>query len=395
MRKPAWALAALVVVGFLGCASKEQTSLKIYVQQRLYDKAITQGSMALKKTPDNGDVHYFMGAAYFGKDNDLKTDIDAYADSSALFLQEAYKHFTKAKELAPGAWGKDCDNNIVSMFGRHYNRGVIASKKNDHATAALEYRLATLADPENYEGYYAHAAALAPLAMENKKNGDEAKFMELSDAVLKDLEKVISLNPQKKEHLVSAWQSKGEIQYQRNDMQAAQESYKKAVELDPENYDLMETLARRFFNAQDYENAANYFEQSLGIQERLNLIEPGDVETYLALASCYSKLSRRDEAIAAYEKALKIKPGDPDILYGIMVAQYKSGEAAEKEGRMDDAKGRCNKCIEVGNELIRLDPQRPEAWQVRGYCKRIVGDTAGAAIDLKKFNELRSQSSSR
>ena len=395
MRKLSWALAALVLVGFVGCASQSETSMKIYVQQKLYDKAITQGNIALQKTPDSGDVHYFLGAAYFGKDNELKTDAEGYADSSALFLDKAYGHFTKAKELAPGSWGRDCDDNIVSMFGRHYNRGVIATKKNAHEEAAMEYRLATIADPLNYEGYYAHAAALAPMAMEAKRAGQDEKFTELAGAVIKDLDKVISLNPSRKEHVVSAWQSKGEMLYQSGDTEAAQEAYKKAVELDPENYDLMATLAERFYNAQDYDNAALYFAQSLAIQERLNLIDPTDVDTYMAMAAALTRLNRRDEAVLAYEKALALKPNDPDILYGIMVAQYKSGEAAEKEGRMDEAKQYCGQCIETGNQLITIDATRPEAWQVRGYCKRIVGDTAGAAVDLKRFTELRSQSSSR
>jgi tetratricopeptide (TPR) repeat protein len=395
MRNVLLGLGALILVALAGCASKEQTSLKIYVQQKLYDKAIAQGGQALQKTPDNGDVHYFMGAAYFGKDNDLKPEAEGYADSSAAFLAEAYKHFMKAKEVSPGPWGKSCDENIVSMFGRHFNRGVIAAKKGENDLAALEYRLATIADPENYEGYYAHAAALAPLAMKAKKDGDDAKFKEMSDAVLKDLDKVIASNPPKKEHLVSALQSKGEIHYQRGEVKEAQAAYSKAIELDPENYELMTTVAERYFNAGSFEDAANYFEQSLGIQERLNLIEDSDVETYGILGACYNKLGKRDEAIAAFEKASKLKPNDPAIMYNIMVQQYKAGEAAEKEGQMAEAKDRCNKCIALGNDIIRLDANRADAFQVRGYCKRIVGDTAGAAIDLKRFNELRTQSSSR
>jgi hypothetical protein len=77
--------------------------------------------------------------------------------------------------------------------------------------------------------------------------------------------------------------------------------------------------------------------------------------------------------VQAYEKALVLKPGDPDIMNGIMVAHYKSSEAAQKEGRMDEAKQYCGKCIDVGNELIRIDPNRPQAYQLRAVCKRIVG----------------------
>lgn len=392
MRKKSLGLGALVLVGSLGCASKEQTSLKIYVQQHLYDKAIAQGLQALQKTPDSGDTHYFLGAAYFGKDADLNPEVEGYADSAEVHLRKAYTHFLKAKELAAGAWGKSVDDNIVSMFGRHYNRGVIHAKKGENAKAAVEYRLASVADPDNYQGYYAHAASLLPLANEARRNDKEEEFGKLSEVVLQDLEKVIELNPSEREVQVSTWQTKGEVLYKRGDTRGAQEAYARAVELDPENYEMMTTLADRFYNEQDWENAANWYEQSLGIQERLNLIEEGDVLTYNALANAFVKLERREDALVAFDKALKIKPGDAVTLYNIMVTHYKMGEALATENKMDEAKDHYRKAIDIGNELIRIDASRPEYWQVFGYCKRAMGDTAGAAQALKKFNDLRQTS---
>ena len=52
MRKMNCGLAALILVGLsMGCASKEQTSVKIYVQQKLYDKAIAQGEPGAGEEP--------------------------------------------------------------------------------------------------------------------------------------------------------------------------------------------------------------------------------------------------------------------------------------------------------------------------------------------------------
>ena len=62
MRKLSLGLLALILVGLMGCSSKEQTSVKISTRQKLYDKAINQGNMALAKNPNDGDTHYFMGA---------------------------------------------------------------------------------------------------------------------------------------------------------------------------------------------------------------------------------------------------------------------------------------------------------------------------------------------
>src|ERR671936_596979 len=101
MRKSFVGAGTLLVLALVGCASKEATSLKIYVQQKLYDKAIIQGTQALKQDPNNG---------------------------------------------------------------------VIAAKKGDNTTAAVEYHLATLAYPDEFAGYYAHAGALWLLAKEALKN---------------------------------------------------------------------------------------------------------------------------------------------------------------------------------------------------------------------------------
>lgn len=394
MRKRTLGLGALLIIG-LGCAGKEETAMKIYVQQKNYDKAIAQGTIALTTNPNNGDTHYFLGAAYYGKDNDLKPEAEGYADSSEKYLRRAYEHFTKAKELSPGAWGKSVDDNIVSMFGRHYNRGVIASKKGSNAEAAAEYRLATIADPENYQGFYAHAGVLVSLAREAQQKDNEDEFKRMSDAVLADLEKVLALKPTERDVLVNTYVAKGEVLFKRGDLKEAQAAYTEAVQLDPENYELMSTMGNRFYNEGDWGNAEKYYEDALAIQERLNLIEESDAELYQALANTRAKLGKRDEAIEAYQKALELKPNDLATMYNIMVTHYKAAEAAEKESRMDEAKDRASQAIVIGNELIRLDASKPEYWQVLGYSKRITGDTAGAARDLKRFNDLRNQQSAR
>ncbi|MFQ5599082.1 MAG: tetratricopeptide repeat protein [Candidatus Krumholzibacteriia bacterium] len=396
MRTYTVALIALLIVGIaVGCASKKKTSMKIYVQQELYDKAILNGEQELLVSPEDGDTHYFLGAAYFGKDHKLKPESESYADSSAEYLEKAFHHFTKSKQYAESSWGKDADDNIVSMFGRHYNRGVIATKKSDHATAALEYRLATIADPENYQGYYARAGSLWFLAKDAQKRGDDAEFEEITAAIVKDLDRVIELEPEEKETTIAVHQTKGDVLYKRGDLEGAQAAYKRAVQLDPENYSLMVTMAERFYNEQDWDNAVGYFQDALSVKGRLNLIEPDDSAAYSALGNALSKLDRRDEAIVAYHKALELTPNDAAVLYNIMVNHYKQGDKAEKDGDVPAAKQHYNQAIEIGNELIGMDAKRPEYWQVRGLCKRGVGDFAGAARDLKEFQDLRGGSGGR
>ena len=390
MRKPVLALAAAIVVGVFGCASKEKTGMKIYVQQKLYDKAIIQGGQALAQNPNDGDTNYFMGAAYLGKDTELDPEAPGYADSSEIYLTKAYSYFTKAKELAEAAWGMSIDDNITSMFGRHYNLGVMGTKQGDNVTAATEYRLATIADPKNYQGYYARAAALWALAQDAKEKGEDAQFEEYANAILVDLDKVVEIGTDDKEELIAVYQTKGDVLYMLGRLDDAQAAYTKAVQLSPENYTLMLTMANRFYNEQDWQNAATYYQDALSVKTRLNVIDERDAENYSALGNALSLLERRPEAIDCFKKVLELKPNDPTALYNMMVTHYKTGEAAEKGGDTATAKQHYNQAIELGNQLIGMDPKKMEYWQVRGFSKRGVGDTAGAARDLTEYKNLRS-----
>jgi tetratricopeptide (TPR) repeat protein len=391
MRKMTVALVALAVLGTFGCASKEQTGMKIYVQQGLYQKAIEQGEQALIQDPQNGDTNYFVGAAYFGKDQELDNEAPGYADSSEMYLTKAYDHFTAAKVYAEADWGPDADNNIVAMFGRHYNLGVIAAKRGDHAAAAAEYRLATIGDPENFKGYYAHGSAVWQLANEAKKNEEDAEFEELSKVVLSDLAKVLEIGADDMETTIAVYQTMGDVHYSNGNLEDAQASYKKAVALSPENYNLLITMGDRFYKEQDYENASAYYQDAMSVRVRLNLVDESDASIYSSLGHALSQLGRRDEAIGAYEKVLEVDPSDIDTKYNIMVTLYKSGEQAEKDGNTAAAKEYYNRAVIIGNELIGVDANKAEYWQVRGLCKRGLGDFAGAARDLKAFRDLRSK----
>jgi tetratricopeptide (TPR) repeat protein len=147
--------------------------------------------------------------------------------------------------------------------------------------------------------------------------------------------------------------------------------------------------AQTLIDAGDYAAAADYLGQCLSIQERLNLIDAGDAEHFSIIGTVYSKQSQWDQALPAFQKALELSGNSEEAMYNVLVTHYKAGDAAEKDGRMDEAKGHYNECIKTGSKLLAMNATKPEYWQVCGYCKRGIGDTAGAARDLKKFTELR------
>jgi Flp pilus assembly protein TadD len=252
--------------------------------------------------------------------------------------------------------------------------------------------LAATADPENYKGFYARASAEWELMKAAQAAKNDAEVTQISDRIITDLDKVLELNPEDKDTKVAVYQTKGDVLYKRGDVKGAQAAYKQAVQLSPEDYKLRSTVADRFYNESDWENAAAYFQDALSLKERLNLIGKEDANTYLALGKALTELGRRDEAAAAYEKALALEPNDPATIYNLMVTHYKSGEAAEKASDMPTAKQHYMQTISLGDQLISADDKQPQYWQVRGLAKRGVGDFAGAARDLKKYQELKGTS---
>src|SRR5262245_23799917 len=232
----------ITVVALAGCPFQEP-SIEKQVQQKLYDKAIAQGLRALRDDANNVDAHYFLGAAYDGKDLELDPQGATYADSSAAYLRKAAMHFGRARDLSPEKWRTPVDANLAAMFDRHFDRGVTASKTGAAAEAVVEYRLAIVADPTNFEGYYAHAAALLPLALAAATT-DKRASEQMYAAALENLDMVIQLQPAETDKLVATYQAKAEVLYRLGDAKGAAEDYRKAVELETEGYETPITIHR-------------------------------------------------------------------------------------------------------------------------------------------------------
>jgi hypothetical protein len=98
---------------------------------------------------------------------------------------------------------------------------------------------------------------------------------------------------------------------------------------------------------------------------------------------------RWQQMLQAWQESLAVHPGSENAMYNLMVAHYKAGRAADEAGRADLAKTHYSDGLTMCRKLLSVNDTRAEYWQVCGYCKRGIGDTDGAAQDLKRFSELR------
>jgi Tfp pilus assembly protein PilF len=110
---------------------------------------------------------------------------------------------------------------------------------------------------------------------------------------------------------------------------------------------------------------------------------PDDHESYEDLAACLSFQRRYDEARAEYERALHIKPGSVDALYGMGCVAYKQGRHAES--------------VEYLEKALALAADDPRCHRVLGFVYEELGDQTKSAhhfgraapLDPKFAVELR------
>lgn len=103
------------------------------------------------------------------------------------------------------------------------------------------------------------------------------------------------------------------------DVDSAVNSYREAIELDPEYCDAMDNLALLLKQKGNYEEAVTLYQQSIAIY-------PDGYVAHLGLANAYSQMEQYDKAITEYETMLKLFPDDPEGYYGLGIVYFNIGD---------------------------------------------------------------------
>ena len=104
----------------------------------------------------------------------------------------------------------------------------------------------------------------------------------------------------------------------------------------------------------------------------LKLVEmyPKSSESHVALGNVYVEQFRFDEAISSFEKAIDINPDSWRGYYGLVARHVVLGgnNMLPKDQRDE------SKAIEYSEELIRIRPNSPRAYQIRANIERNKSD---------------------
>lgn len=142
---------------------------------------------------------------------------------------------------------------------------------------------------------------------------------------------------------------------------AAEQAYRKSLELEPDYVDAMIGLGRLRTRMGQPELAL------VALDEAVDL-DPSRPDAQVDRGKALEAIGRRDESLAAYYRALDIAPDTPDALFRVAAAQLARGRAESALARID--------------QLIELRPTDPEVHYRRGQALLELGQLPEAMAEL-------------
>lgn len=348
-------LLGIVAVAAIGCKSVNTTSMILRNQEGNYDLALKLGREELAKNPNDAEAHFQMGFAY------------SQLDSVAL----AYEHFMKAKELDPKK-EKLVADNIQSNFAKHYKLGQNSYNRVDFKTATQEFGMATQADPRQAIGYYNLGSSFFALASVDSAgaHGDYEQSLKAAD-------KVLSLSNPSEATYSRALTLAGKSLVQLGREEDAVERFKRMIEEDPANYQIIQDIGNDLLKAGNWKGAAIFLKMTADARAK---IAADDANVFYNLGVAYYNLRDTDpnaltEAVSYYQKSLDLQPDDPATVLNIVLA-YTAASDWEQ-------------VTQWGEKLVSLNPNDPAGWRLLATGYQKLGDMDKFKETMDRYDMLQ------
>lgn len=157
-----------------------------------------------------------------------------------------------------------------------------------------------------------------------------------SDEAIETLQKITENEDDKK-----VWYRIGKIYESNEELDAAQEAFDKAIEIDEEFALAYKETSEMLYNDTQYDNAIPYFEEAVKLL-------PDDESLQNKLAKCYHNAGKLDAAIIQYKGLINEQPDN-------LKAYFNLAGAYRTLNKYDDA-------IKILDKLKAKDPQNPKVY---------------------------------
>ena len=208
------------------------------------------------------------------------------------------------------------------------------------------------------------------------------------DQAIAEFEKIVSLTPRSVEDRMVL----GQLYTVKHDQVKAEEQFKIARSIEPDSEDVVLNLARLYAESGDVQHAISVLE-SVPVNDRTPKIE-------FTLGAAYVQLKKPKDAIAAYQRAEDMEPGDPrtidalaealfnDDQYDEALKQYQNLAAADPENtealihisEIQRHQEKYDDALATIQKALKIDPTSLEA----GYNEGLLYDVLGRFTDAEQ-----------
>ncbi len=321
---------------------------ELYVQSGQIRSAVSELEEALRRNPGDVNARRILGRLYTARIREGQS-----ARMNEDMLKQAVAQYEKVTELAPR------DKEAWLMLGRLYKLLQNSPSSERAFKKVLEI------DGNNED-------ALTGLAMVYSDLGDTASASQM-------LKRVAEKNPSTRTLLALASAYERLRQYRE-----AAETYRRALELTPDNLDLKRAWAQSLFAAEDYEKAQAAFEELLSA-------ESNDLLALLRLSQIHRQKQDFAKAEEYARRAAKLDPANLEV-------QYNEVSLLEAQGKLPEAIARLK-------EILASIERRPGSFGERtnrvillerlGMLHRMAEQTADAVAAFREMAQVDPDSAAR
>lgn len=163
----------------------------------------------------------------------------------------------------------------------------------------------------------------------------------------------------------------GQGAYQRGDVSGALEHYRQAVQLEPNNPELLNNLGQVLVRAGRAREATDYFDRAIGLA-------PGVWAYHFNRGRAFAVLEQWGQALASYREAQQLFPDD-------YVTQFNLAQALRGSGDLPAA-------IQAYERAIQLAPGQADFHLSHGLALEAASRPAEAVAAYRRFLDLASDS---
>ncbi len=179
------------------------------------------------------------------------------------------------------------------------------------------------------------------------------------DQAIAEFEKIVSLKPK---DVVEDYMVLGQLYNVKHDSKKAEEQFKTAQSIEPDSEEAVLNLARLYAESGDLNHAVKVIE-AVPVNDRSPKME-------VALGAAYDQMKHSKDAIAAYQRAADMDPGDAHTLDVL-------GQALLADNQLDEA-------LKQFKLLAETDPENTEALIHIGEIQRRQGHYEDALATIRK-----------